>query len=114
MSEVFGTDAYKLVRHDGTDTSHEAAHEIDTTRLESMVYEYIYSTGKRGCISDEVREAFPEFAYSSITARYRALLDKNLIADTGVRWPGKSGRKQRVMIATKHQASMLDRHTKGA
>jgi len=35
-----------------------------------------------GCISDEVRANFPDFAYSSITARYRALLDKNFIADT--------------------------------
>ena len=114
MTEAFGTEAFKLVRRDGTDTSHEAALQIDTTRLESMVYEYIYSTGTRGCISDEVREAFPEHAYSSITARYRALLDKNLIADTGVRWPGKSGRKQRVMIATKFLTSMPDPLIKGA
>lgn len=114
MTGAFGTEAFRLVRSDGTDTSYEAAHQIDTTRLESMVYEYIYSMGTRGCISDEVREAFPELAYSSITARYRALLDKNLIVDTGIRWPGKSGRKQRVMVATKHQASMLDHLTKGA
>lgn len=101
MSEAFGTDAYKLVRHDGIDTSHEAADQVDTSRLESMVYGYICSTGKAGCISDEVRDNFPGLAYSSITARYRALLNKNYIADTGERRPGKSGRKQRVMIATK-------------
>ena len=114
MTGAFGTEAFRLVRSDGTDTSYEAAHQIDTTRLESMVYEYIYSMGTRGCISDEVREAFPELAYSSITARYRALLDKNLIVDTGVRWPGKSGRKQRVMIATKFLTSMPDPLIKGA
>jgi len=100
-ASVFGTEAFKLVRSDGTDTSFAAAEQIDTTRLESMVYDYISSTGVEGCISDEVRANFPGFAYSSITARYRALLDKNLIADTGGRRPGNSGRKQRVMVATK-------------
>ena len=101
-AENFGTDAFKLVRHDGTDTSFEAAEAVDTTRLEGMVYDFILSTGITGCISDEVRANFPDFAYSSITARYRALLDKNFIADTGVRRPGNSGRKQRVMVATKY------------
>ena len=46
-AENFGTETFKLVRHDGTDTSFEAAEAIDTTRLEGMVYDFILSTGKR-------------------------------------------------------------------
>lgn len=101
MSEAFGTEPYKLVQSEGADTSSEAAHSIDTANLERMVYGFICDVGKDGCISDEVRANFPYLAYSSVTARYRALLDKNLIADTGIRRPGNSGRKQRVMVATK-------------
>lgn len=101
MEQDFGTDAYKLVRSDGSDTSHDAADSLDTTHLEQMVYDFICSRGPDGCISDEVRANFPGLAYSSVTARYSALLDKGFIVDTGKRLPGKSGRRQRVMMASK-------------
>jgi len=39
---------------------------------------------------------YPNYPYSSITARYRALLDKDLIEVTGVK-RGKFGRNQRIM-----------------
>ena len=95
----FGTDPERLSRKDSIDTSNEAAHTVDTSKLEGMVYETIRKF-PRGCISDEVRAQFPAYPYSSITARYRALIDKNFIQDTGERRPGRSGRNQRVMIAT--------------
>lgn len=101
MEQDFGTEAYKLVRSAGSDTSHDAADSLDTTHLEQRVYDFICSTGPDGCISDEVRANFPGLAYSSVTARYRSLLDKDYIADSGGRRPGNSGRKQRVMVATK-------------
>jgi hypothetical protein len=41
---------------------------------------------------------YPQYPYSSITARYRALLDKDLIEVSGVK-RGKFGRNQRVMKA---------------
>lgn len=91
------TPVHHLHRGD-PDTSVEAAESIDPTRLELMVLGAIRRLGP--CISDEVREQFPGAAYSSITARYRALLDKGMIRDTGQRRPGKSGRGQRVMVAT--------------
>jgi hypothetical protein len=97
----FGTDPHKLVRTNDPDTSHGSAHAVDSTKLESLVYETILSFGKTGCISDEVRNLNPSYPYSSITARYRALLDKNYIFDTGERKKGLSGRTQRVLAATK-------------
>jgi hypothetical protein len=98
--DIFGTDPHYLVRQQDPDTSHAAAHSVDTTKLELMVYEAIKSYGKNGCISDDVRAMYPTYPYSSITARYRALLDRGMIVDSGVRMPGKSGRSQRVLIAT--------------
>lgn len=96
---MFGTAPKKLVRKNDPDTSHEAASGVDTTRLEAMVYEAIKSFGSDGCISDQILNRFSQYPYSSITARYRSLMDKGFIEDTGKRLPGRSGRKQRVMRA---------------
>ena len=99
----FGTDPRKLVRTNDPDTSHDAAVKVDTSRLEQMVYETIKTFGERGCISDEVRAKFIGFPYSSVTARYRALLDRGYIEDTGMRRKGTSGKNQRVMRALNAQ-----------
>jgi hypothetical protein len=84
-----------LVRNQDPTTSHEAAQTVDSTKLEQIVYEAIRGF-PNGCISDEVLEALPEHRYSSVTPRYRALLDKGFIEITGTR-EGRSGKKQRVM-----------------
>ena len=95
MDRFFGTEPFKLVRNQDPTTSHEAAQAVDTTKLERIVYEAIKGFPE-GCISDQVLEKFPQYPYSSITARYKSLLDKGFIEITGTR-VGRSGRKQRVM-----------------
>ena len=97
MERFFGTEPFKLVRNQDPTTSHQAAQAVDTTKLEQMVYEAIKSHPE-GCISDEILEMYPNYPYSSITARYRALLDKGFIEVTGVK-RGKFGRNQRIMKA---------------
>ena len=99
LRRIFGTDAKKLVRKNDPETSRAAANAVDTNRLEGMVYEAIKKFGDQGCISDQVLAMHPEMPYSSITARYRALLDKGFIVDTGERRKGQSGRAQRVLKA---------------
>ena len=99
MERFFGTEPFKLVRKEDPTTSHQAAQAVDTTKLESLVYEAIKSHPE-GCISDEILEMYPNYPYSSITARYRALLDKDLIEVTGVK-RGRFGRNQWIMRATK-------------
>jgi len=97
MDRFFGTEPFKLVRKEDPITSHEAAQGVDTTKLEQIVYEAIKGF-PNGCISDEVLEALPDYRYSSITPRYRALLDKGFIEITGTK-DGRSGKKQRLMRA---------------
>ena len=99
MDRFFGTPAFKLVRKEDPVTSHEAAESIDTTKIEQLVYEAIKGFPE-GCISDQVLELFPQYPYSSITARYKSLLDKGFIEIVGVK-VGRSGRKQRLMKAAK-------------
>lgn len=97
MDNFFGTAPFKLARKEDPTTSHEAAQVVDTTKLESLVYEAIKGFPE-GCISDQVLELFPQYPYSSITARYKSLLDKGFIEIVGVK-VGRSGRKQRLMQA---------------
>ena len=88
LFSLFGSDPKTLVRSNDPDTSQAAAASVNSTQLEQMVYEAI-CTYPEGCISG--------FPYSSITARYRALLDKGFIEDTGERRKGRSNKNQRVM-----------------
>jgi hypothetical protein len=99
MERFFGTPAFKLARREDPTTSHQAAQAVDTTKLETLVYEAIKGFPD-GCISDEILAMYPNYPYSSITARYRALLDKGFIEISGVK-RGKFGRNQRVMRAAK-------------
>jgi hypothetical protein len=95
IERFFGSPAFKLVRREDPTTSHQAAQAVDTTKLESLVYEAIKSHPD-GCISDDILGMYPNYPYSSITARYRALLDKGFIEVTGVK-RGRFGRNQRIM-----------------
>ena len=94
----FGTIPKFLVRKDAPDTSKEASVSVDTKSLEKIVWEVIRSYPD-GCISDEVLAELNHLPYSSVTARYQALLRKKLIIDTGDRRNGRSGKPQRVMKA---------------
>ena len=96
LFSFFGSDPKTLVRSSDPDTSQAAAASVNSTQLEKMVYEAI-CTYPDGCISDQLLERFSGFPYSSITARYRALLDKGFIEDTGERRKGRSNKNQRVM-----------------
>ena len=97
FQKIFGTEPRKLVCTDALDTSRASALAVDTPMLEAMVYETIKKFGEQGCISDQILALHPSYPYSSITARYRALLDKGFIVDTGERRKGQSGRNQRVL-----------------
>jgi len=99
FDRYFGTDPKKLVRTNDPDTSHAAANSVDSTKLEKLVYEAIKKFGDNGCISDQILAMHPTYPYSSITARFRSLLDKGFIVDTGERRPGRSGKSQRVVKA---------------
>jgi hypothetical protein len=93
----FGTIWKKLVRRKDPQTSKDAAKLVNTTKMEQVVYEVIASY-PQGCIQDEVLAQLMSYPYSTVTARFKALLDKGYIVDTGLTRPGKSGRNQRVLM----------------
>lgn len=105
-TQTFGTAAHKL--HRGVpDTSVDAAHLVDTTALEKTVLRII-AQYPDGIISDDVRRRLSSLSYSSVTARYRSLLDKGYIIDTGLRAAGSSGRQQRIMKVTPEGLAAID------
>lgn len=95
----FGEQPHKLHRREAGETSVAAAHAVDTTDLEHLVYHDIKRFGVRGCIQDDILALHPGKAYSSITARFASLIRKRLIMETGEKRKGKSGRAQRVLRA---------------
>lgn len=96
---IFGTDPKKLYRTDGPATSKEAAYSVNTSKMEQIVLDAIIKFGELGCISDDVKDALPEYGYS-VTCRYKALKDKGLIKVDNRTRKGKSGRQQQVMWVT--------------
>jgi hypothetical protein len=83
-------------------TSHESAEKVDTNRMEKIVWSVIDSFGENGCISDQVQYALPEYRYSTITARYKALKEKGLIVTDGTSLKAESGRKQLKMWSSRY------------
>ncbi len=99
FERIFGTHPKKLVRTDDPDTSHAAANSVDTSELESMVYEVI-SKYPDGCIADDVERELAHLRSHSITPRFAPLMRKGFIVDTGERRMASSGRSQRVVKVT--------------
>jgi hypothetical protein len=103
LTHLFGTLPKFLHRKEAVETSVASAHAVDTKSMEKIVYEVI-RTYPEGCISDDVIAELHNFSYPSITARYKALMTKKLVCDTGEKRPGKSGKLQRVMKACCHNS----------
>jgi hypothetical protein len=81
-----------LARSTDPETSHEAAHSIDTNAMESVVYDVIRMF-PNGCIGDDVVRMLPQYGIQTISPRYAPLIRQ-----------ARSGRSQRVMkAATKNE-----------
>jgi len=96
------TDPKTLRRNDGPRTSHDSAYKIQASQMEKIVFGVIDSFGETGCISDQVQYALPQYRYSTITARYKALKDKGLVIVDDRAIKGESGRKQMIMWSSRH------------
>lgn len=97
--EFIETPAYKLVRRDDPSTSHEAAEQVDATRMERIVLDTIRTFGTDGCISDDVLALLHGYRYSTVTARYKQLKEKGLIIVDDRKRKAESGRQQLIMWA---------------
>jgi hypothetical protein len=104
MNDLFETQAYQLARNTDPSTSHEAAEKLNATRLEALVLSYIKIFDIKGAISEQIEDLMwvnERVKASSVTPRYRKLLDKGLIKIDGKR-KARSGRSQQVMTAVRY------------
>lgn len=95
--DLFDTPAFKLARSRDPSTSHDAADALDVSKMERLVLSAIISFGKDGCISDDVLNTLSHHRYSTVTARYKQLKEKDLVIVDGTKRKGSSGRQQLVM-----------------
>lgn len=79
-------------------TSKEAAESFDPTDIEQVVLGAVM-VFPNGAIQDDVLQLLePQgYKYGTITPRFRSLLNKGLLVDTGEKRKAKSGRSQRVL-----------------
>jgi len=92
-----------LARNSDPETSHEAAESVDTTALETIVFDVIRQF-PNGCIGDDVVQMLPQFGIQTISPRYAPLIRKGFVVDTGEKRKARSGRNQRVMkVITKEE-----------
>lgn len=96
-----------LARSTDPDTSQSAADTVDVESLQEKVLNAINSFGAKGCISDDVMGNFPFDGPQTITPRYKPLLNKGLIWDTGDRRKGGAGKDQRVMVAAQFKEGYI-------
>ena len=97
---IFGTEPKFMVRASDPITSIEAAEQVDSVKLETMVYEVI-AKHPNGLTSDEIMGHFPNHGIQSISPRYAPLIRKGFIEDTGEKRLAKSGKYQRVLKVIK-------------
>lgn len=101
MGIIFGTNPKLLHRKDSPQTSIAAAYGVDTTKLESEVFMFIESCGKKGATAYECIKHFKPVSDSTIHARPSALERKGLIFYRGDTRKGGSGKQQRIMRSIK-------------
>jgi hypothetical protein len=92
-----------LYRRNASQTSVEAAENLDVTRLEEIIYRAIVDAKEHGMTQDELLTKFDSLPYSSVTARPAALKRKKLVVDSGLRRKGRTGRNQVVLIAKRYE-----------
>jgi hypothetical protein len=88
-----------FARNTDPTTSHEAAKSVGVlSDMEQTVFDVIKQF-PLGCIADEIEDKLPGKRLVSISPRFKPLINKGFIVDTGEKREGRSGRKQRVMLA---------------
>ena len=91
-----------LYRANDPITSIEAAESFEPTKVQKMVLDAIKEL--QPCISNQGLEYCEDkhgrMSSSTVTSRFNELEKKGLIEFTGEKLPGRSGRQQRVMVAT--------------
>ena len=103
-----------LARTHDPKTSWEAAEKVDTNKLESLILRVLSQLGENGGTNDEIinyldaTKVWKRYTAvmpkeSSITPRYKQLINKGLVYRDGTTRKGSMGRSQIVNFIVKEQ-----------
>ena len=92
MNIFADTPTYKLARSDAPETSKQAAEDVSSGKMLTLVYKEVVKAGKHGITTKEIRALYPYLPYSSITAR-----PAQLEADRRIYYEGDKRDKCRVI-----------------
>lgn len=87
-----------LARNSDPSTSFEAAASVDVTKLERVILDKLKTCKLPGATAYEL-SAWLGLSLVSVSPRMRPLAKKHLVADTGFRVKGASGRNQIIWRA---------------
>ena len=91
MSNIYG-----MARNTDPDTSHEAATSFEASKLISRIYSAMEKYGNWGCTGDDIENDLSDIQSSSITPRFKQMIERGMIEYSGEKRKGNSGRMQLV------------------
>ena len=97
------TPVHKLARNDDPQTSKDAAREVSSGKMLTLVYNEVVKAKGWGITTKEIRAIYPDLPYSSITARPAALEE-----DGKIYYAGDRREKCRVIRATSYNLGEID------
>lgn len=86
-----------LARNEDPGTSHEAAEQVDASKLMERIYDVMLTFGERGCIGDEVDDLMPDVVPQSITPRYATMVNLGMIEVTGEKRLGHKCKRNQMV-----------------
>lgn len=88
----------QFARSTDPQTSKNAITETSATHLEQLVLAAIRFF-PNGCIGEDIERLLSHIPYRTVSPRFRPLIEKGLVLDTGEKRKASSGRSQRLMLA---------------
>lgn len=86
-----------LAREDDPETSHEAADQVDASKLMKEIYGFMVPFGEVGCIGDQLFDLMPHHDKWTIAPRIIQMVQRGMIERTGEKRKGHhNGRNQLV------------------
>ena len=94
---IFGTPEYMLRRNEDPETSHAAAEQVDTTKMEAIIFDCIKTfSQENGCTSFDIFQRSGTHPWS-ISPRIKGLERNGYIYYRGDTRKGGSNRQMRIM-----------------
>lgn len=84
-------------RNSDPDTSKEAFTSTNVKTVEDKIVKVVFSKGADGCTMDDIARELPQYRMHTLSPRFKPLLARGVIEDTGLCRLGGARKRQRVV-----------------